>query len=316
MKYLVTGGAGFIGSHLVSHLVAKGNDVTVIDNFLTGKRENLFDIKADIHLIEGDLNSEIKVNEAVKDIDIIFHQAALPSVPRSIQDPIKSLQNNVMGTVRLLHAAVNAGVRRIVYAASSSAYGNADVAFKHENLLAKPLSPYAVSKLTGEYLLKAFYECYGLETIGIRYFNVFGERQDPTSQYSGVIAKFCRQLLAGERPVIFGDGTVSRDFTYISNVVEGNMLAAQTPADNAKGEIFNIACGNSISLNELVAALNKILNLSIDPIYEAPRKGDIAHSCADIHKAQNLLGYNPVTSFNDGLKTTVEWYANQNTYVD
>ena len=316
MKYLVTGGAGFIGSHIVRSLIDLGDEVNVIDNFITGSEQNLNEVNDAITFYQADISDREIVNQALKDVEVIFHQAALPSVPRSIKDPITSLQNNIMGTANLLDAAVKNGVRRVVYAASSSAYGNIVSQLKAEHMIPKPLSPYAVSKLTGEYLLQAFSHSYGLETVGIRYFNVFGERQDPSSQYSGVIAKFCRQMLAGERPVIFGDGTVSRDFTYISNVVEGNMLAAQTPVDNAKGEIFNIACGNSISLNELVAELNKILNLSIDPIYEAPRKGDIAHSCADIHKAQNLLGYNPVTSFNDGLKTTVEWYANQNTYVD
>jgi nucleoside-diphosphate-sugar epimerase len=309
MKCLVTGGAGFIGSHLVRHLLARGDEVTVVDNFLTGREENLQEILGEIELIRGDLNSSEVLNKAVQNVEIIFHQAALPSVPRSIQDPVLSVQNNVMSTVRLLHSAVSAGVRRVVYAASSSAYGNVDVNFKGEELLPKPLSPYAVSKLTGEYLLKAFSECYGLETVGIRYFNVFGERQDPTSPYSGVIAKFCRLMLAGQQPVIFGDGSVSRDFTYISNVVAGNMLAAGAPSDEVSGEIMNVACGKSISLNELVSSLNKLLEVSIQPIYESPRKGDIAHSCASIKKAQNIIGYRPVVSFEDGLKRTLKWYA-------
>lgn len=316
MKCLVTGGAGFIGSHIARRLLDRGDEVVVIDNFLTGNEKNIAEIINQIHFIRGDLNSPELLKKAFKDVEVIFHQAALPSVPRSIQDPVSSIENNVMATVRILHAAVNAGVRRVIYAASSSAYGNADVQFKQEDLSPKPLSPYAVSKLTGEYLLKVFHECYGLETVGIRYFNVFGERQDPTSQYSGVIAKFCHLMLGGQRPTIFGDGTVSRDFTYISNVVAGNILASEVPAQDVSGEIINVACGNNISLNELVDTLNKILKTGLDPIYESPRKGDIAHSCADISKAQRLLGYEPQASFSEGLEKTVSWYASQSAHCN
>lgn len=309
MKYLVTGGAGFIGSHIVRSLIDVGGEVNVIDNFITGRKQNLNGINDAITFYEADISDREIVNQALKDVEVIFHQAALPSVPRSIQDPMTSLQNNIMGTANLLDAAVKNGVRRVVYAASSSAYGNIVSQLKAEHMIPKPLSPYAVSKLTGEYLLQAFSHSYGLETVGIRYFNVFGERQDPSSQYSGVIAKFAKQMLAGKRPTIYGNGEVSRDFTYVSNVVRGNMLAAQVSAEVASGEIFNIACGKSISLNDLVDSLNEILGVSIEPIYADPRKGDILHSCADIQKAHQLLGYEPTVHFFEGLERTVGWYA-------
>ena len=263
-----------------------------------------------LNFIEGDICVPSDAALAVSDIEVIFHQAALPSVPRSIKQPVKSISNNVIGTVELLNAAVKGNVRRVVYAASSSAYGNNPEDVKQETFLPAPLSPYAVGKLTGEYLLQAFYQCYGLETVGTRYFNVFGERQDPSSHYSGVIAKFCKQLLNGEQVTINGDGSISRDFTYVANVVEGNMLAATAEISKVGGEIFNIACGDSITLNQLYKELCSILHVDATPIYGPERKGDISHSRAGITKAARAFGYRPVTSFKDGLKRTTEWYRN------
>ncbi len=307
-RVLVTGGAGFIGSHLVRRLLADGNRVRVIDNLSTGYHYNLSEVINDIEFIEGDLCSEKDSKRAVSDIEIIFHQAAIPSVPRSIQEPVSSVTNNVIGTTILLNAAVQAGVHRVVYAASSSAYGNNQAVKKTESLLPAPLSPYAVGKLTGEYLLQAFHHCYGIETVGTRYFNVFGERQDPTSHYSGVIAKFSKQLISDEQVTINGDGTISRDFTYVQNVVEGNMLASREEPSRVSGQIFNVACGGSISLNQLFQDLCSVLDLNATPIYGPLRKGDISHSCADIEKATKAFGYQPVVSFRDGLEKTVDWY--------
>ena len=307
-KVLVTGGAGFIGSHLVHRLLADGNEVRVIDNLSTGFRHNLSEVMNDIEFIEGDLCSQKDSKRAVSDVELIFHQAAIPSVPRSIREPVSSITNNVIGTTILLNAAVKEGVHRVVYAASSSAYGNNEVVKKTESLLPSPLSPYAVGKLTGEYLLQAFHNCYGIETVGTRYFNVFGERQDPTSHYSGVIAKFSKQLINDEKVIINGDGSISRDFTYIQNVVEGNMLAGKAESIQVSGQVFNIACGGSISLNQLFEDLCSMLNLKVTPTYGERRMGDISHSCADIAKATKAFGYQPVVSFQDGLRRTVEWY--------
>lgn len=307
-RVLVTGGAGFIGSHLVRRLLEDGNEVRVIDNLSTGFRHNLSELMDDIEFIEGDLCSEDDSKRAVTGVELIFHQAAIPSVPRSIQEPVSSVTNNVIGTTILLNAAVQAGVHRVVYAASSSAYGNNQAVKKTESLLPAPLSPYAVGKLTGEYLLQAFHHCYGIETVGTRYFNVFGQRQDPTSHYSGVIAKFSKQLINDEQVTINGDGSISRDFTYVKNVVEGNMLAACAESSRVSGQIFNVACGGSISLNQLFQNLCSILNLEVTPTYGSPRTGDISHSCADIEKARKAFGYQPVVSFRDGLEKTVEWY--------
>jgi nucleoside-diphosphate-sugar epimerase len=309
MKTLVTGGAGFIGSHIIRRLLAEGHEVRTVDDLSTGRLENLEGIRKDIDFVHGPIQDSSISRQAVRDVEIIFHQAALPSVPRSIEEPVASMQANVMGTTVLLHEAVRAEVGRVVYAASSSAYGDAIGDSKHEALLPRPKSPYAVSKLTGEYLLQAFQVSYGIETVGIRYFNVFGERQDPTSQYSGVIAKFSRLMLAGESPTIFGDGTTSRDFTYVSNVVDGNILAATGPSAAICGEVFNVACGGSITLNHLVATINDILSSSIKPKYVELRKGDIHHSRADITKARQHLGYEPGVSFRDGLARTLAWYA-------
>ena len=307
-RVLVTGGAGFIGSHLVRRLLEDGNEVRVIDNLSTGFRHNLSELMDDIEFIEGDLCSEDDSKRAVTGVELIFHQAAIPSVPRSIQEPVSSVTNNVIGTTILLNAAVQAGVHRVVYAASSSAYGNNQAVKKTESLLPAPLSPYAVGKLTGEYLLQAFHHCYGIETVGTRYFNVFGQRQDPTSHYSGVIAKFSKQLINDEQVTINGDGSISRDFTYVQNVVAGNMLAARAESSRVSGKVFNVACGGTISLNQLFQNLCSILNLEVTPTYGPPRTGDISHSCADIEKARKAFGYQPVVSFRDGLEKTVEWY--------
>ena len=307
-RVLVTGGAGFIGSHLVRRLLADGNEVRVIDNLSTGFQHNLREVINDIEFIEGDLCSEKDSKRAVSNVELIFHQAAIPSVPRSIVEPVSSITNNVVGTTILLNAAVEAGTQRVVYAASSSAYGNNNALKKVESLLPSPLSPYAVGKLAGEYLLQAFHNCYGIETVGTRYFNVFGERQDPTSHYSGVIAKFSKQLINNEQLVINGDGSISRDFTYIQNVVEGNILAAYAESPRVSGQVFNVACGDNISLNQLFQNLCLILDLEVTPTYGPPRMGDINHSCADIEKATEAFGYQPVVSFKDGLKKTVEWY--------
>lgn len=307
MKVVVTGGAGFIGSHLTSELVRRNHVVTVVDNLSTGKLDNLLEVAGQIEFIQGDIRDYDVVHQAMTGAEVVFHGAALPSVPRSIEDPVTSVEVNALGTAQVLKAAVDAGVRRVVYAASSSAYGNADASIKHEALFPNPLSPYAVSKLTGEYLVQAFSNCYGLETVALRYFNVFGERQDPHSPYSGVIAKFCKVMLRGESPVIYGDGLTSRDFTYVSNVVTANLLAAEAPS-HLNGRVMNIACGSRITLLDLVAALNEILGINVAPRFANARTGDIRHSCADIALAKSLLSYEPVVPFKMGLRRTVAWY--------
>lgn len=311
MNILVTGGAGFIGSHLVRRLLREGHDVCVIDNLSTGKKKNLAEVFSQIKFIEGDLRDERATRDAVQGREIVFHEAALPSVPRSVKDPKTSVDNNVMGTVELLKQSVDAGVRRFIYAGSSSAYGNCASATKAETLVPRVLSPYAASKLAGEGLVQSFGHCYGLETVVTRYFNVFGERQDASSQYSGVIAKFCCLMLAGQTPTIFGDGNHARDFTYIENVVEGNMRVAMSDARSVAGEVFNIACGGSVSLNELVDGINQVLGTAILPTYAAPRTGDIKHSQADIDKARAAVGYIPVVGFLEGLSRTMAWYRQQ-----
>lgn len=307
MRVLITGGAGFIGSHLVREALNRGYDVRVLDNLSTGHRSNLTEVERDIEFVEGDIRNYDLVMKVMKGVEIVFHEAALPSVPRSIEDPISSTSVNVVGTVTVLKAAVDSGVRRVVYAASSSAYGNTAEELKVETLPPSPLSPYAVTKLAGEYMLRAFSVCYGLETVGLRYFNVFGERQDPNSQYAGVIAKFVSKMLRNERPVINGNGSISRDFTYVQNVVEANFLAATAPA-SISGRVINIACGNTITLIQLVQELNQILKTDLQPIYGPGRPGDIHTSCADISLARELIGYQPRVDFSTGLRRTVEWY--------
>lgn len=306
MRYLVTGGAGFIGSNIAQELVNRGDSVRVLDNLSTGKKENLVKILDRIELIEGDIRGYHIVREAVSNIDVILHQAALPSVPRSIKDPITSNEVNVTGTLNILNAARDAKVKRVVFASSSSVYGNTPELPKHEGIIPNPLSPYAVSKLTGEKYCGVFSSLYGLETVALRYFNVFGPHQDPSSQYSAVIPLFITAMLRDERPVIFGDGEQSRDFTYISNVIEANILAATTP--NISGIAVNCACHGRVTLNELVQGINEILGKNIVPIHKDERSGDIKHSFANISAAEKYLLYKPVTSFDNGLKKTIEWY--------
>jgi len=305
-NYLVTGGCGFIGSNIVEALVAAGESVRVLDDLSTGKRENLTGFGENVEIVHGDLRDGDAVRRAVNGIDYILHQAAMPSVQRSVENPVLSNDINVSGTVNLLNEAVKAKVKRVVYAASSSAYGNQPVPVKTEDLLPMPLSPYAVAKLTCEYYLQAFSECYGLETVSLRYFNVFGPRQDPNSEYSAVIPLFITKCLRGESPTIHGDGTQSRDFTYVSNNVQANLLAATTP--NVAGKVFNIACGESYTLLQLLDEINQVLGTDIKPIHGPARTGDVKHSLADISRAKEALGYEVELDFKEGLRRTVESY--------
>jgi len=304
--YLVTGGCGFIGSNIAEHLVKSGQTVRVIDNLSTGNVNNILEFRDGVTLIEGDICDARAVAKAVEGVDFVLHQAALPSVQRSVEDPIESNSINVGGTVTLLKACVDAGVKRVVYAASSSAYGDQAALVKTEKLLPMPKSPYAVAKLTGEYYLQSFYECYGLETVSLRYFNVFGPRQDPNSEYSAVIPLFITKVLKGESPVIYGDGHQSRDFTFVENNVMGNVLAST--AQGAAGKVINLACGRSYSLLDLLAEINSVLGTSVKPKFAAPRKGDVKHSLADIEQARELLGYDVKVDFHEGLRRTIEWY--------
>ncbi|MBM3187136.1 MAG: SDR family oxidoreductase [Chloroflexi bacterium] len=304
MKLLVTGGAGFIGSHLVEALLARGEWVRVLDDFSTGKRGNLAPFLDRVELIEGDIRDYDVVRRAAHGMDLILHQAALASVPRSIRQPLASHEVNVTGTLHVLQAAREEGVGRIVYASSSSVYGDSPVLPKREDMTPDPLSPYAASKLAGEHYCQVFSRVYGLETVPLRYFNVFGPRQDPESQYAAVIPKFIKAMLRGESPVIYGDGEQSRDFTYVANVVEANLLAAAAPT--ADGAPINCACHTRITLNELVAHLNEILGTHAAPIYTDPRPGDVKHSFADLARARERLGYEPVVGFEEGLRCTVE----------
>ncbi len=306
-RYLVTGGSGFIGSNIVEELLKRGEFVRVLDNFSTGRRSNLEKFKNDIDLIEGDIRSYHVVQKACQGIDFVLHQAALPSVPRSIFDPITSNDVNVNGTLNILHAAKECNVKRVIYASSSSVYGDNPKSPKSEDLIPNPKSPYAVSKLTGEYYCKVFYQIYGLETVSLRYFNVFGLRQDPNSQYAAVIPKFLKMMKEGKSPTINGDGNQSRDFTFVKNNVEANIIACTAP--NAAGKVFNIACGESYSLNQLVEIFNKILGSNIQPIYGPERKGDVKHSLADISRAKEDLNYKPLVMFNEGLKILVENFS-------
>jgi nucleoside-diphosphate-sugar epimerase len=306
-NYLITGGAGFIGSNIAAELLRRGEKVRIIDNFSTGKRENIERFINDIELIEGDLRNIEDAKKAVNGIEYILHQAALSSVPRSVVDPISSNASNIDGTLNLLVAARDAGVERVVIAASSSAYGDTEILPKVEDMVPNPLSPYAVTKYVEELYGKVFSKVYGLETVSLRYFNVFGPRQDPNSQYAAVIPKFITKMLKSESPVIYGDGEQSRDFTYIDNVVEANILAA-TSEKVGHSEIINIACGKRISLNQLVKKINEILGTDIRPIYDKPRIGDVKHSLASIEKAERLLGYHVKVSLDEGLRKVIEWY--------
>jgi nucleoside-diphosphate-sugar epimerase len=304
--YLVTGGAGFIGSHIVEALVKRGERVRVLDNLITGKRSNLAHLADKIEFIEGDIRNFEITRQAVDGVGIVFHEAAIPSVPRSVIDPQLNHDANVNGTFNVLLAARDAGVRRVVYAASSSAYGERGTGAKHEDQLPSPLSPYAVAKLVGEYYCQVFTMVYGLETVALRYFNVFGPRQDPSSPYSGVISKFVTSLLKGEPPLIFGDGEQSRDFTYVTNVVDANLRASESP--EAVGQVINLGLKQRITLNQLLTELQRIIGTDLTPRYEEPRAGDIRHSLADITKAEQLLGYHPIVGLTEGLQYTVEWY--------
>jgi UDP-glucose 4-epimerase len=305
-NYLVTGGAGFIGSHILSALVARGDRVRVLDNLSTGHRYNLKPFEGKIEFIEGDLVNPRDVERALDGVEVVFHQAALASVPRSVDTPLDTNAACVTGTVTLLDVARRIGVRRIVYAGSSSAYGDQPTPAKHEGLMPAPLSPYAAAKVAGEYYCQAFTATYGLETVTIRYFNVFGPRQDPKSQYAAVIPKFITEMLAGQRPTIFGDGKQSRDFTYIDNIVHGNLLAADAP--DAAGRTINVACGESFDLLQLVAGINKALGTNIEPIFEPARAGDVRDSLADISLARKVLKYEPKVGFDEGLRRSVEYY--------
>jgi UDP-glucose 4-epimerase len=306
MKVLVTGGAGFIGSHLARRLLAEGHEVRVVDNFSTGNRANLARLDGEIEILEGDIQSYERAHNAVRDCEVVFHEAALPSVPRSIQDPLTSNAANVIGTLNILLASRDSGVRRVVFASSSSIYG-ADLTLpKQEDKAPQPISPYAVAKLAGEGYCRSFSQVYALETVALRYFNVFGPRQDPLSHYAAVIPKFTSALLAGRPPVVFGDGEQSRDFTYIDNVVGANLLAAG--AEGVSGQTFNIACGDRITLNRLLEELREITGIDLEANYIDPRPGDVLHSLADIGKARETLGYEPSVSFSTGLRRTVEAY--------
>jgi len=306
-KYLVTGGAGFIGSHITQRLVSEGESVRVLDNFSSGKRSNLAGFEDKIELIEGELRNPEDCRRACEGIDVIFHEAAVPSVPKSVADPVTSHQANVDGTFNLLVAARDAKVRRVVYAASSSAYGDLPELPKRETAAPQPLSPYAANKLFGEYYCRVFYECYGLESVSLRYFNVFGPRQDPKSQYAAAIPAFVTAILRDEPPVIYGDGTQTRDFTYIDNVVDANLRAARTP-NKLKGDVVNIACGTHISVNEIIEQINLLLGKNVQPRYEPPRPGDVKHSLADISRARELIGFQPTVMFQEGLRRAIEYY--------
>jgi nucleoside-diphosphate-sugar epimerase len=309
-KYLVTGVAGFIGRSIAAELLKRGETVRGIDNFITGKRANLVGLEA-MEFIEGDLADPSACAKACEGVEIAFHEAALASVPRSVADPVGTNTNCVTATLNLLVAARDAGVRRVVYAGSSSAYGDTPTLPKDESMLPNPISPYAVAKLAGEHYMRSFARVYDIETVVLRYFNVFGPHQDPASQYSGVLAIFCRKMLAGEQPSIYGDGEQSRDFTYIDNVVRANLLAASAPAEKVNSQVMNTATGSRITLNDTFRILRELTGYRGEPNYLPPRSGDIRDSLADIRLASELLGYQPIVDFREGLQRTVDWYRNQ-----
>src|SRR5579864_5942504 len=309
--YLITGIGGFIGSSLARALLQRGEQVRGIDNFSTGKRENIAEIMGRIDFREADLLDLEAMRAACAGVDYVMHQAAVPSVPKSVLDPLGSNRANLDGTVNLLVAARDAKVKRVVYAASSSAYGDTPTLPKQERMAPDPISPYGVAKLAGELYMISFYRCYGLETVALRYFNVFGPRQDPSSPYSGVLAKFITQMLAGKQPTIFGDGEQSRDFTYIDNAVRANLLACDAEAGKAAGKVFNVATGRRVTLNETFKALQPLTSYSGHLKYGAARGGDVKHSLADVSKAEAGLGYRPSVDFEEGLRRTVEWYRKE-----
>ena len=309
--YLITGIGGFIGSSLAQALLARGEQVRGVDNFATGKRENIAEILDRIDFREADILDLDAMHNACAGVDFVLHQAAIPSVPKSVLDPLGSNRANVDGTVNVLIAARDARVKRVIYAASSSAYGDTPTLPKHEAMKPDPISPYAVAKLASEHYMVSFYRCYGLETVCLRYFNIFGPRQDPSSPYSGVLAKFITLMLRGEQPTIFGDGEQSRDFTYIDNAVEANLLACKAPKEQVAGKVFNCATGRRITLNETFKLLQPITSYRGEPKYGPERSGDIKHSLADISKAEAAFGYRPSVHFEEGLRRTVEWYRSE-----
>jgi nucleoside-diphosphate-sugar epimerase len=306
MKALVTGGGGFVGSHLAAHLAELGHEVRILDNFATGRRSNLLALPEEIELVEGDIQSYERVHNAVVGCEVVFHQAALPSVPRSVQDPLTSNATNITGTLNVLLAARDAGVRRVLFSSSSSLYGAGLEMPKREDMRPEPISPYAVAKVACEGYCRSFGDVYGLETVCLRYFNIFGPRQDPMSQYSAVIPNFITALLAGERPTVFGDGEQSRDFTYVQNVVEANLQAMD--AQGVAGQAFNVAYGERTTLNQLLDELRELLGTDIEAEFAASRPGDVPHSWADCSRAQEAFGYQPEIALRDGLRRTIEYY--------
>lgn len=308
-RYLVTGGAGFIGSHISEELAAKGFFVRILDNFITGKEENIASFLDDVELIRGDIRNLGLCREAVKGVDYVLHQAALPSVPRSIENPILTSAINIEGTLNILLASRDASVKKVVFASSSSVYGDDEHLPKKEGLEGKPLSPYAITKLAGEKYCQIFSKIYDLPTVCLRYFNVFGPRQDPSSQYAAVIPNFITRLLRDEAPIIYGDGEQSRDFTYVANVVDANLQAAHS--DDVSGEIFNLGSGIRTSVNELASSLMELVEKSIEPVHVEERPGDVRHSFADVSKARSVLDYSPRKSLEDGLLQTINWFRNR-----
>ncbi|HEX5735807.1 MAG TPA: SDR family oxidoreductase [Blastocatellia bacterium] len=304
--YLVTGGAGFIGSHIAERLLRDGHNVRVLDNFVAGKEENLKQIGGEVDLVRGDIRDRQVLADAMKGVYVVFHEAALGSVPRSVADPVTTHDVNITGTLNVLLAARDAGVRRVVYASSSSVYGETKELPKVEEIKPQPLSPYALSKLAGEHYIRIFNHVYGFEAVSLRYFNIFGPRQDPESQYAAVIPRFVTALQTGNQPIIYGDGGQSRDFTYVENVVEANLLASE--AQNVAGGVFNIACGGRFTLLELLSKLKQIIGSDIDPIHEPARAGDVRDSQAGIEAAAEALGYRVKVDFDEGLRRTVEWF--------
>jgi len=303
---LVTGGGGFIGSHIVRGLLAQGQAVRVLDDFSTGKRENLAEVAGRIDVVEGDIRDEAAVQRAMQDVEVVFHLAARASVPRSVAEPRPANDINITGTLNLLIAARDVKARRFVYSASSSAYGDTPVLPKTVDMCPHPLSPYAVSKLAAEHYCSCWAHVYGLQTVSLRYFNVFGPRQDPKGAYAAVIPAFVSRMLKGERPVIYGDGEQSRDFCFVDNVVHANLLAASAP--ELHGEVVNVACGERTTLNQIAADINALLGTNVQPEYQPPRAGDVRHSLADISVTKQVLGYEPKVMFSDGLRRSIEWY--------